>query len=46
MTKKEISDKRTDPVRNEYDTLAYEDKDKASTLIACGRQTFLLAHRR
>ena len=32
MTKKERSDKRTDPVRHEYDTLVYEDKDKASTL--------------
>ena len=28
MTKKERGDKRTDPVRNEYDTLVYEDKDK------------------
>ena len=28
MTKKERSDKGTDPVRNEYDTLVYEDKDK------------------
>ena len=32
ITKKERGDKRTDPVRNEYDTLVYEDKDKTSTL--------------
>ena len=32
MTKKERGGKRTDPVRNEYDTLVYEDKDKTSTL--------------
>ena len=32
MTKNERGDKRTDPVRNEYDTLVYEDKDKTSTL--------------